>query len=466
MGLYELDAKELNTDEATSFFIAGLDWGDTWTSLSTSEANGSPFYLMLHFWRGLGDTEFVLRLLPLMFGIATPVVLYFLVRRLFGPVHAAGAATLLAINLFFIAQTQDVRSYSLSAFLATLTTYFFVRLLEEESRWLPLAYVVSGALLIYAHFFGAWVLLVHAVSLLFIEKEKIPGRRLLISFGSIAVLVVPLALFILFQDVGQVDWIPPLSVRTVYLHLDKLTGVGGIVQVVLYGLLVVAAAVLAFRLVRKERRSRRTWTVVMVVLWLLVPLIGVFVISFVKPLFQARYLMVAMPAMTTCVVLAVAQLKRPAWVAIGFAAILILTAARLPTWYAAPDERMWDDQSAIVLRNERIDDAIVLYAPTVIRPFGYHYGFYRGDVAHPEILYPPKDWLGFSRTRFNPPLDEIAADARRFDRVWLVIGAARPEERAVERVALVDKLKQTCAEINREWKTVDLLLFEGCNQGP
>ena len=429
---------------------------------------------MLHFWRGLGDTEFVLRLLPLMFGVATPVVLYFLVRRLLGPVHAVGAALLLTVNQFFLAQAQDVRSYSLSALLATLGTYLFVRLIQEseqDSKWLLVAYVAVGALSLYAHFFGAWVLLVHAISLLFLEKgnraeNHVPLRRLTVAYGCIAILALPLAVFILTQDVGQVDWIPPLSFSGVYMHLEKLTGGGGIAQLCLYSLLVFAAARLAFKRTRSERGSRRSWTYALVVLWLLVPLIGVLIISFFKPLFQGRYLIVVMPALATCVVMGVGALKRQALIAIAFTLVLGLTAAQLPTWYTAEDERVWRDQSAIVLQNGTPEDAIVLYAPTVIRPFGYHYGFYRYDIAHPEILYPAKDWLGFNRTRFNPPIDRIVADASGYDRLWLVIGASRPDEWAVERLELIDRLKDACAEINREWRIQDLLLFEGCDRGP
>lgn len=461
LGLFHLGTDELSTDEATSFFIARRDWGDTWISLSTSEANGSPFYLLLHFWTSLGDTEFVLRILPLIFAVATPVVLYLLVSRLFGPAYGVGAGLLLAVNAFFVFQSQNLRSYSLSAFLATLATYLFVRLVEDRPPWVVPAYVVTGALLIYSHFFGAWVLVVHVMSLVLLDRRGASLRPLLVSYGSIALLATPLAFFVLFQDVGQVDWIPVLSTKMVITNLRELTGFNS-TQMVAFMVLFLAAAAVAVARFRKERRSREAWATALVVLWFFVPVTGALAISFVKPLWQSRYLLVALPGLVVCAVVALGALRRPIFTVVGFFLLLGLSAWQLPDMYGRTYELDWQTRASVIQREGTLDDGLIFYAPTTIRTFGYHYGFYKRDMTHPEIIYPDKYWLGFSRTRFNIPLDSILDKAGDHDRIWMMLGAAKAKERKVEQVSLIDGLARTCGTVDRTWRRMGILLFEGC----
>ena len=463
VGFYDLARNELGTAEATSFFIARLNWSDTWTSLSTSEANGSPFYLLLHFWSWVGDTEFVLRLLPLAFGVATTVLLYFLVSRLFGPMYGLGAGVLLALNAFFIAHSQNLRSYSMSAFLATLATYIFVRIVEDRPRWGAYAYIAVATVLVYAHFFGALVLAVHALSLLFLPRASIPLRQLVISWGTIAVLVLPLAFFILFQDVGQVDWIPALTGEKVLIDLGELVGLGGNVQLAAYALLVIGAAVVAARQRRSDADPRKAWAVALVVLWCVFPIASALAISLVKPLWQSRYMLVALPAMVTCAVVAIGALKRPALIGVAFTALAVLSASQVPGWYAEFNEPEWRLHADIVKREATDRDGLIFYAPTVIRTFGYHYGFYRDDIDHPGIIYPNKNWLGFSRTKYDIPLDRMVRDAQESGRVWLMLGADKDEVRLAERDLLIHTLKETCGSVNREWRDLDIILFEECD---
>lgn len=462
MGLFDLGRNELNSAEATSFFIAGLDWGDTWTSLSTSELNGGPFYLLLHFWRGLGDTEFILRILPLLFGVATPVVLYRLVTRLFGPAYGLGAAGLLAINAFFVAHMQNLRSYSMSAFLATVATLLFVKVIEDKSRSAVIGYALTGALLVYTHFFGAMVLLVHALSLLLLEKKKIPRKELLRAFVAMAVLVVPVGVFVLASDVGQIDWIPELSGDRVRLGLGELVGLGGNVQLALYGVLSAMAVVMAVRFRREGRGSRLSWATGLVVMWLLLPLLGAILISLAKPLFEARYLLITLPPLATCAVLALGSIRRQMFVTAVFVLTAALTASQLPGWYADFNEPEWGNRADVVLREGTPDDGIIFYAPPIIRPFGYHYGFYTSDVVHPEIIYPGKYWLGYSRTDYDLRLESIIDSISPDQRIWLLLGADKDEERLEEESDLIAALTLACGNPTRTWFHEELALFVSC----
>src|SRR5436190_5067774 len=65
-GFLFLSRESLWLDEAYSVTLAGSGWGTIWQRLSFSEANGSPYYILLHFWLVLGKSEFAVRSLSVL----------------------------------------------------------------------------------------------------------------------------------------------------------------------------------------------------------------------------------------------------------------------------------------------------------------------------------------------------------------------------------------------------------------
>jgi 4-amino-4-deoxy-L-arabinose transferase-like glycosyltransferase len=239
----------------------------------------------------LGETETVLRTLPALFAAATVPVAYLLGSRLLGTAQGLVAAALLATNAFFISHAQEVRSYSLSALLATVSTLFFVQVVDGRSRAGWGGYVAATALGMYAHFFTALVVVAHVVSLVFLPCRDIPFRALATAYSAVGVLVAPLAYFAAFNDVGQVDWIPKPDVNRLAQGVRDLTG-GGDALTYVYEVLFVLALGLLARHLRLRGRSQEAWSVALVLLWVVLPVGIAFGASYVKPLFVSRYLLV------------------------------------------------------------------------------------------------------------------------------------------------------------------------------
>lgn len=456
--LYDLGAKPLAGDEATSYFIASLEWPDFWTSISTSEANASLFYTLLRIPVAFDSGHSMLRLIPALCGIATVPVLYLLLTRLFDRRTAVVGAAALTVNAFFVAHAQDVRGYSMAAFLAALATLLFVMCVENPTTRRLALYVVAGAAGCYAHFFSALVIGAHLLSLFLLPASLVAWRRLAGAHAAIAALCAPLAYFVLSNDRGQVDWILPTTGEIVLKNLYELAGHGG-----RWLFLAVAACVL-LALVRLARtflasgRSRATWVQGLVVLWLFLPLLFVAGITFVKPLFVARFLLPALPGLSAAVAVGLAWLTwRPAFVGAS-AVVLVLFALQLPDWYSVerPD---WKKRADRVVENARPGDVTLFYAPTAIRPFGYYGGYYAerddGKIAPPPI-YPPVDWLGYSQTRFEPALDAILSEAARHERVWLVAAYAEAQERQAELAELRSAIDASCSQVPGFWGVVRL----------
>jgi mannosyltransferase len=460
---YALGRRNLANDEATSFFIAQLDFSRFWESLATSEANGSLFYTLLRAWMALGESEQVLRILPAAFAVATVPVLYLLCLRLFGRAEAFAASALLTTNAFFIAQGQDLRSYSLAALLVTASTLSFERLVRRPSRLAWSAYVVLAALSMYAHFFSAFVIAAHVASLPFLGRRVVTPRRWIAAYGAVGLLISPLVFFVLFNDVGQVDWISPTTWERFQGAVRDLFGMGDLL-VLAYGLFCAVALVVTAYVVVKHGRSEESWKYVLVTFWLIVPIAGALAVSEFKPLFVSRYLLVAVPAGAVYAAVGITRLRSRLIYMAALLLVAVLAVPEISDWYEGPVGEGWAGKAKHVMAASRPGDAAVFYAPTIIRPFGYYAGYYTNEapVDAPDPVYPSRGWLGYSATEYSPSYAAIARSVSQHDRVWFVTGYARDEPRQKELARMHATLTGICETADESSFTGTVKLFSGC----
>jgi hypothetical protein len=91
------------------------------------------YYFMMRAWILIGDSEFMLRLPSMVFGVLTVLAIYVVAARLFSQLTGLIAATLLSVHGFHVAFSQIARSYSLLLFLLLLTMYLLVSAMESQS---------------------------------------------------------------------------------------------------------------------------------------------------------------------------------------------------------------------------------------------------------------------------------------------------------------------------------------------
>jgi len=461
--IVDLGTRPLENDEGTSFFIAQLDWARLWESLETSEANGGIFYVALHFWRTLGESEFVLRILPAVFGIATIPVAFVTIRRLFGTERAVGATVVLALNAWLIGLAGNLRSYSLSAFLVVCSCWLFTRAVQGRTPRAWIGYTVVAAMAVYAHFFGIFAVAAQFLSLAALGFGRIDWKHVVGAGVGIAVLISPLVYFSVFNDVGQVDWIPETTTSRLVLAVRLLSGMPDHALAVVAYLLPVAAITAYSIWLVIRRRGEESWANAFIVLWALVPVLGALGVSLFKPLFVPRYLSVGLPGLAACVAVGLLKLPRPLAYPMGLVIVALAITGVVTTPMPAEGSR-WAAKARLVAAEREPGDVMLFYSPTIIRPFGFYAGYYRetaGPQAPPPI-YPAIDWLGFSATRFNPDLDTLRSRILSARRVWFVTGYASDRPRQVERAEVEDLLGSTCSRAASYFRG-KVKLFEECS---
>src|SRR5580704_7316355 len=110
---YLLGKLSLTLDEADSAFFARLSWKEFLAAIRYGESNMTMtlFFVLLRGWIHLGDSEFVMRALPVLFGVATIPAVYHLGNRFLSRNAGLAGAALLAAHSYHLRYSQELRSY-------------------------------------------------------------------------------------------------------------------------------------------------------------------------------------------------------------------------------------------------------------------------------------------------------------------------------------------------------------------
>jgi 4-amino-4-deoxy-L-arabinose transferase-like glycosyltransferase len=111
-----------------------------------------------------GEAPWSLRLPALIFGAATPAVLYLFAREFVGRAEALLAGLLLAVSYHHVWFSQNARGYSALAFFALLTSWLLLRGLRRGRRSDFVWYGLASALGVYTHLTMVFLVIGHAVA--------------------------------------------------------------------------------------------------------------------------------------------------------------------------------------------------------------------------------------------------------------------------------------------------------------
>ena len=246
LSVYQLGAKSFWRDEVSSVVFASGSLPDLLTIIGRDREkvglpNMATYYLVLDFWLALGETEARIRFLSVLAGAATVVPVFFLARRLGGPIAATSAALLFAVSPFVILWSREARGYSIAMLATMILTWILVVAVERRSLLLSVLYGVIAALAVYVHFFMVFVLVAH-VAWVLLPRPRAPLRQIALAALPIIVALAPLP-FIYAEHGGQHDWIPAFNLKRVFDTLTTLAGGEGLLVV----LTALAATALAAR---------------------------------------------------------------------------------------------------------------------------------------------------------------------------------------------------------------------------
>jgi uncharacterized membrane protein len=133
--------------------------GQLVSTIARYDAHPPLYYLLLHFATGPNPTEPRARLLSVLAGLASVLMIYLLARKLFGSAAALASAFLMATSAFHVYYSQEARFHALATFLCLLSWYLLllgVRRPGGSVFWLWCAHCAVNAASVYCFYYSAF----------------------------------------------------------------------------------------------------------------------------------------------------------------------------------------------------------------------------------------------------------------------------------------------------------------------
>lgn len=321
--LWHLTSYGLFGDEVFTLWTAAQDWRSLFASVVGDVVHPPLFYVLLKLWIGIGGQSlFWLKLLPLLFSLASLLPFFFLCRELkVQPAAMNLAFWMMAANGFLINHSQELRMYSLLLLLALSSCWLFAQLVNQEKDITRNQFLLCGLnlLLVFAHYYG-WVV----VALEFVFLLILRHRRLRSFAVGVAVLVLCFSPWVWF--VAKAARVNPSRVNFVWNRppaASELAGFYGNLNGPLsyrwkvFGtalvMLVFLAPVVAWgwRILRERDRRPESLTFWLLALFAFGPVALSFAASHVlpEPVWAFRYLIIAAPAYLLLVAVAACRMR-------------------------------------------------------------------------------------------------------------------------------------------------------------
>lgn len=308
-------------DEGYSTMIINFPLGEIITR-TMHDVHPPFYYLALSVWQSVfGASVVSLRGFSVVLGVATVVLLYLLMRKLFSEKTARLAGLFAAFGPFLVRYSDEARMYSLAAFLAVLATYVFVQALGANRRkylWWA-SYGIVVALGTYTQYFFVFLVPAHAVYALAVHDWKL--KKLLKNrgwwLGNIfgAALFLPWLPTMLAQmsRVQQGFWIPPVNLGSIPNTISQFVIYSGEIATIFGYSLLAALVVIPIYAARKSPRLLASS--LLLAAWLVLPILLVALLSLGRPVYIDRYFTYSAPAFYAllAVTISLIQSKKLPW---------------------------------------------------------------------------------------------------------------------------------------------------------
>lgn len=218
---YHLGFKPLWLDEAVLYWISN---SENLKSVITQNAlrNSTPplFPILIRYITFIGDSEEMLRLLPLIAGVASIPAIYFLSRELINKFPAIIVSLIVAVAPTQIKYSQEVREYSLTFLLAILILLFFIKFLKRQNwKYLILmtTFMVLGILTQYG--LSLLIISLNMIYLFILISEKQNRKTRLIKWVLSQIVTLTVALSVVYLSLrGQSHFFEAASSPNHYLY--------------------------------------------------------------------------------------------------------------------------------------------------------------------------------------------------------------------------------------------------------
>jgi uncharacterized membrane protein len=454
--LFQLGAQSLWYDEGFSAWLAAQQI-DEITVRTAADIHPPLYYYLLHFWMlWCGQSEFSLRFMSLIPGVLLVPALFSLARRVVDEATGWIAALLAAVSPVGVWYSQEARMYMLLLLLTVLSSYIFWRWTEKPDRKLWITLTLCNVLAVYLHFYAFFII---GFQLLYFfiwwTRQETRWGILLAGLTSSAIVgaaYLPWARFVfdrLQADESYFEGTLPVSevLRKTFimfstghtmLEADALLPATIFLVIAFIGWLIVGRLRRdtlpswddnPFRQSMKVGAAARLY----LFLYLTVPFILLYAVSYARPKFHPRYLLIASPPFLILIAAALAFMfmlfrqsqqarfrKRVLALAlVGASGVLISSVSLTALWNLYTDPRFNKDDFrgavAAIRANRGADEPTILVSGHMFPVYSYY------DPGGHWVALPDTPTLSTSRVLGYNVANDLTAALSGRSGAWLLL---------------------------------------------
>jgi mannosyltransferase len=283
-------------DETSSIFRAlhTIPW---MIQQSVDDPNPPLYFILLKGWMSLfGISEFSTRAFSAIFSALTVFILYYLARRFFNRETAFYVTLIFTVSQIHLYFSHETRGYTLIAFLATLSFYFYLQTISVPSIFNLIKYIVTITLLLYIHPVPVILIIIQFFCLLLFFRDSRKGSLYIIVGQFITAILFGIWMLKNQWFSEMKSWIPPpdpnklKELLVTYLNTEFNYYLAAL-------LLFTFIVLIIIRLYQKKIVPEDARSFVLILLWGLLPILVVYFISQYSSRFVPRYMLFATPGL-------------------------------------------------------------------------------------------------------------------------------------------------------------------------
>jgi len=337
------------------------------------------YHIILHFWQGIFDNSIIsARYLSLLLSIISIPFVYILASKIYTPQIALMTTILFILSPFINWYANEARMYSLLLLLAVLNSIFFIDILKQDKNKSWIGFVLTAILGIYTHYFYWLFLLSNALFYItnYRKFQKNLLSKFIISSVIIIISILPWIYYVISLGAAantKPRLQSPTSIDFFNIFSQYIFGFQpDIINSIVLASWPVVVIIIFTSLQRKLHYSVFN---TFVIFQILIPVGLAFILSYLRPIFLSRYLIITSLFLYLYIVYIINTYFKKQFKLLYIGVIFIIGLSLLLQIFNpnTPVKENFEDISLYLRFKATARDVIVLSAPFIIYPFEYYY---------------------------------------------------------------------------------------------
>ena len=369
----------LRLDESQSLWQASHSLAGT-LKVVAQDVHVPLYHVILHFWLlFVGNSIEAARSLSMIFFLLTIPAVFLLARRILSVNWSLLVVGIFSFSPFMNWYANEARMYTLLVLVATLSQYYFLKLIESRGRAGWLGYTLSAMVGIYSHYFFTFTLICQGIYFLITRRNFVAGTLKRFFILAVVLLIELAPWLIYFYSLGSASNTSPNLPRPSSVDLFNVFSQFSFgfqnnnINTILLSMWPILVIVTLLSVKYGQKISTKMGYIITAGL---LPIILAYVASYVlSPFFLGRYMVACVAPITILLVWFISNYNKLLYRLVTAGLVLIITSVSLQQYLSktTPVQENYRMAASIITKRVKAHDAVVLTAPFTIYPFDYYY---------------------------------------------------------------------------------------------